>query len=99
MTLVILLNLVIATFSATYNKMNEQAVNRWCLMKARLVQTYLLIEERSPLAMLPAPLNLVPTMVHLGEPNSGVYENKNEILQRKKYRTLSLCGTVSDKLL
>eukprot|EP01041_Mallomonas_annulata_P003677 gene3677-7318_t len=61
MTMVIMLNLIIARFTATHDEINSISHNIWSLMKARNVQEFLLIKERSPLSMLPPPLNIITT--------------------------------------
>lgn len=61
MTMVVLLNLVIANFAATHDRISGEAVQRWSLFKANIVQKFLLIEEGNPMVMLPVPLNLFAT--------------------------------------
>lgn len=61
-TVILLLNIVTANFSATFDKINEKSFQTWSMMKARIVQQHLLTNEKSPLSMLPPPFNLIPIL-------------------------------------
>ena len=86
MTLVLLLNLLIARMSSTHQRINDAAMEEWSFFVAKTVQQQILLKERSPLCMLPSPLNLVTTAVApLHYP-----------LMRKG---ISLAGSVADRML
>eukprot|EP01041_Mallomonas_annulata_P000510 gene510-980_t len=97
--MVVLLNVVIASFSsgAHLEKSNEK--DNWVLMKARSAQKYLLILERNPLCMLPTPLNLICILfmpLHYGLIFLTKRDNDGG---RKVWRVISVCGTVSDRVM
>ena len=62
---VVLLNLVIARMSATHDKLDAVALEQWKFNRAKIVRSYLLLNERSPYSMLPPPFNLVSTVIAL----------------------------------
>jgi hypothetical protein len=58
----VLLNLVIARMSSTFEQVSERSHQELQYNKAVLVEQYSLIEERSPFCILPAPFNLLPVL-------------------------------------
>lgn len=62
---VVMLNLVIAQMSSTFETLSERADLEWGFRFKRLVKDYLLLTESNPLCMLSPPLNLIPMMFFL----------------------------------
>ena len=60
---VVLMNLVIARLNFTYSDVSDHADQEWQFRMAETVKSFLLFRETNPLRMLPAPLNLVPTLL------------------------------------
>ena len=90
---IILLNLVIARMSCAHEKMNEKSFELWCMVYAKTVQDFLLIKEkRTPLCMLPPPLNIISTAVF-------PWDHVNRWLTRDEEEIVSICGTVSDRVI
>ena len=61
---VVLLNLVIARMSAVHEKIDENSFQHWQFTRAVRTKKFLLLEEKHPFCMLPAPLNLIPSSVY-----------------------------------
>ena len=90
---IILLNLVIARMSCAHEKMNEKSFELWCMVYAKTVQDFLLIKEkRTPLCMLPPPLNIISTAVF-------PWDRVNRWLSSGEEEIVSICGTVSDRVI
>ena len=71
---IILLNLIIARMSSTFQKLNEKSFERWSMVMARNVQDCLLINEKiNPFCMLPAPLNIFSIFSILLHPFEFIY--------------------------
>lgn len=106
---IILMNLVIARFSATHEAINAHAIERWSVMHARNVRQHLLIRESTPLSMLPPPLNLIPILLtpfHYALLLLGKMEIQRQLSDdyanagdTPSTTVLSLCGTVSDMII
>jgi len=62
-SLVLLLNLLIAKFSNTYQKINESATAEWSYFIGKSLQQNIILKERSPLCMLPPPFNAITIIV------------------------------------
>lgn len=60
---VVLLNLVVARMAATHQKIDERSFQEWQFATGKIVKQFLLFEEKSPLCMLPPPLNLLPSLL------------------------------------
>jgi ankyrin repeat protein len=60
---VVLMNLVVARMAATHQNIDQRSFQEWQFATARTVKQFLLFEEKNPLCMLPAPLNLLPTIL------------------------------------
>ena len=87
---IILLNLIIAQMSSTFEKMNEKSFEQWSMVMAKNVQDWLMISEKSnPMCMVPPPLNAL-TMLFF--PLDWWERQRN----RAKEEIPSVCGTVSD---
>ena len=56
---VLLLNLLVACMSATYQRIADKSMQEWSFFIAKTVQQFIIIEERSPFNVLPAPLNII----------------------------------------
>ena len=54
-----LLSLLVARMSATHDTIDDNSTEVWQFQKARFTQSFLLIDEKNPLNMLPPPLNLL----------------------------------------
>ena len=62
-SLVLLLNLLIAKFSNTYQKINETATAEWSYFIGKSLQQNIILKDRSPLCMLPPPFNTITIIV------------------------------------
>jgi fumarate reductase subunit D len=89
LTSILLLNLLIARLSSTYNMISERSIEEFSYIKAKNVKKYLRHSEASPLCMLPPPLNAIPTVVWV----TGMHG-----FMMEKFR-VSICGAISDLLL
>lgn len=94
LAMIIILNLVIARMSSTIEKIEEISTELWAKIQAANAQEYVLIYERHPFCMLPAPFNLISIVV-----------DRIETLSRQKIAldsstncVVSYAGTVSDKI-
>ena len=58
-TVIVLINTVVAHVCAMYIHTSASAGQLWLLLKSRMIQQHMLVYEKSPMAMLPAPLNLI----------------------------------------
>jgi hypothetical protein len=63
---VVLMNLVVAKMAATHQHIDQRSFQEWQFATARTVKQFLLFEEKNPLCMLPAPLNLLPAILFPG---------------------------------
>ena len=57
--MIVLLNLVIARMSSTHQKIDLSSLEVWSKVQSMNVEEFVLIFERNPMCMLPAPLNLI----------------------------------------
>ncbi|CAE7561665.1 unnamed protein product, partial [Symbiodinium microadriaticum] len=48
----------------THDKIDEKAFLEWSLVMAKNAQDFMLLQEKSPLCMLPPPLNLIPSLLY-----------------------------------
>ncbi len=108
LTMIILFNLLIAKMSTTYEQKEKASLEDWEYEKAQIVNKFLLIGERSPFSMLPAPLNLITTFVHpfhwaiINRTLFGSIFGRSEDCTTKnddKARVISLAGTMADYIL
>ena len=63
-TLIVIFNLLIARMSDSFAKINEISFFQWAKVVAKNGRSFMLLQERSPLSMLPPPLNIVPALVY-----------------------------------
>ena len=109
--IIILFNLLIAKMSTTYEKKEKASLEDWEYERAQIVSQFLLIGERSPLCMLPAPFNLITTILYpfhwaiinkklfgsiLGR---GMVPTERRVRNNDKVRVISLAGTTADYFL
>jgi hypothetical protein len=88
---VVLVHLIIARMSSTYESLEEKSFQAWQLAKAMTVDQFLLVEERHPFCMLPAPFNLLPVIF---SPFHMMYLKLN--LNEEHHSITSISGTVAD---
>jgi hypothetical protein len=60
LTGIILINLLIARMTSSYERTMNHAFEQWSYVKAKTVYQYLLLKESNALCMLPPPLNILP---------------------------------------
>ncbi len=93
----VLSNLIIAYVCSIYNHTNELAAQMWLLVKAKQIQQFMLSHEKSPLTMLPAPLNMITAMFypihHIYTWRARLYINKGVT------HCVSCAGTAADWVL
>lgn len=80
------MNLLIARMANTHQRINDDAMQEWSFFVAQTVQDNILVKEKSPLNMLPSPLNLITTALvplHYPVMKQGI----------------SVAGSVADKIL
>ncbi|RYG68289.1 hypothetical protein EON64_05510 [archaeon] len=87
LTAVLLLNLLVARMTNAYQRVDDKAVQEWSFAKTQTVTQFLILKERHPFCMMPAPLNLLTTALY----PLHVYFMKTS--------NMSLAGTVSNVLL
>jgi hypothetical protein len=90
-TTVILLNLIIARMSNTHQEVSNRSFEKWNFFKATLLKKFILVKERHPFSMLPAPFNVIPIVlspVHFYWMYSQGKDNDEPFI--------SVCGTASD---
>lgn len=66
MTAILLINLLIARMSNSFQRISDQSQREWAYERAKLVQNLTLIREKPVWNILPAPLNLFPIICTLG---------------------------------
>jgi hypothetical protein len=93
-TTIIMLNLLIARMTSTYEDVSRQAFGRWSFIKAQTVHNLLLLKERKSTTMLPPPLNLATIFVY---PLHRLVRESALYYGEKKY--VSIGGTVSNVIL
>ena len=87
---IILLNLIIAQMSSTFEKMNEKSFEQWSMVMAKNVQDWLMISEKSnALCMVPPPLNAISVVVLPWD----AYARRRHAVSSE---LPSVCGTVCD---
>jgi hypothetical protein len=59
----VLVNLVIARMTSTHDNVDEHSFEEWNYAKALSTQQYIMVEEKHPMCMLPAPLNIITTLL------------------------------------
>ena len=62
-TMIVIFNLLIARMADTYAKIDEKAFFQWAKALAKNGRSFMLLQERSPLCMLPPPLNIIPSFL------------------------------------
>lgn len=62
LTSIILMNVLIARLTNTYESVSERAVSEWCYMKAQQVNKHLNFREKNPLKVVPPPFNIIPIL-------------------------------------
>jgi len=87
LTTILLINLLIAQMSSTYDRISNKSREEYAFVKANELADYLLLTERHPLCMLPAPLNAA----------TAVLAPLHHFLADRHH--ISLCGTVADYIL
>jgi uncharacterized protein len=96
-TVIVLFNIIVAYIASIYSHVNEQAEQNWLLIKAKHLQQFLLVHEKSPLCMLPAPLNTIPSILY---PMHQIYTWRARLYMDKGVETaVSMSGSVTDLLL
>ena len=87
---IILLNLIIAQMSSTFEKLNEKSFEQWSMVMAKNVQDWLMLSEKTnPLCMLPPPLNAISSLMWPWD----LWERQKK---RHDEEIPSICGSVSD---
>jgi hypothetical protein len=89
LTNVLLINLLIAQMTNTYERINNHSFAEWSLTKARNAKKLLRVHEKNPLCMLPSPLNFITFAIWITGLHNYFLEHMN----------ISLAGTVSDYFL
>jgi len=97
---VVLLNLVIARMSATHDRLDRKALEEWQFTRATIVSSFLLLDERNPLSMIPPPFNLLPALFSVIEYPRILYmrwcmtsECEHSV---SEYPVICITGTISD---
>ncbi len=98
---IVLLSLIVARMSATYEAVEKSAFQRWQFSKAKFVESFLLIHERNVFCLLPPPLNLIPLVASFSVVATksyvtgvGMYDEQYSVTT-----LLSVGGTVADKVM
>jgi hypothetical protein len=89
LTHVLLLNLLIAQMTNSFERITSQAFAELAQMKAHNVKKHVRVHEKNPLCMLPAPLNIIPALLWVTGLHGYMLEQYN----------ISLGGTVCDYVL
>ena len=90
---IILLNLIVARMSSTFQKMNEKSFEQWSMVMAKNVQDWLMISEKTnPLCMIPPPFNAISIAVLPWD----MWERQKN---RGSEEIPSICGSVSDTVI
>eukprot|EP01033_Poteriospumella_lacustris_P003232 gene3232-2379_t len=66
MTAILLINLLIAKMSTSFQRVSDKSQMEWAFERAKLVRSLTLIREKEVWNILPAPLNLIPIVVTCG---------------------------------
>ena len=59
----VLVNLVVARMTASHDTIDENSFEDWNFEKALTTEQFIMVEEKHPLNMLPAPLNLITALL------------------------------------
>ena len=62
--MIIIFNLLIARMADTYAKIDEKSFYQWAKQLAKNGRSFMLLQERSPLCMLPPPFNIFPSLLY-----------------------------------
>jgi len=94
-TVFVLGNAMVGHICANYPRHYSEACRLYVLIKARNLQQFCLSLEKSPLCMLPPPLNLVTSCTY---PYHAYYIWRAKLYSKRMF-CVSFGGTVSDRLL
>ena len=96
-TVVVLMNILVAYVVSIYPYVNDMASRAWLLVKAKQLQQYLLVHEKSPLCMLPAPLNLITSAFY---PLHYLHTWRSRLyIERSGPTCVSIAGSIADLFL
>ncbi len=96
-TVIVLINTVVAHVCAMYIHTSASAGQMWLLLKSRMIQQHMLVYEKSPMAMLPAPLNIITVAIL---PIHQIYLWRARLfMDRGVVSCVSVGGTVADWIL
>ena len=62
---IVLINLIIAQMTNSYQTVKDNSVREWGFSKARLVKQYVRREEKNLLSTVPAPFNILTVLLGL----------------------------------
>lgn len=91
---VLLLNLLIAQMTNSYQKVKDQSFREWAFCYATIVRQCVLRNDMNVTTMLPAPLNLIPIMLSI--PHYLIIYRTS--LDNESPKCISLAGTVVNYL-
>ena len=103
----VFLNLIIARLSTTYGNIDIQALQEWQFYKAETLHRLLLVKERHAFCMLPAPLNVISTLIFVFEEvwntiaskANGIWNRREDYSaqqQENNHKRLSWTSSISD---
>lgn len=93
MTAIMLINLLIAKMSTSFQRVSDKSQMEWAFERAKLVRSLTLIREKDVWNILPAPLNLVPILLTVGGlADWNVYQRRNFVTYQKQL--LSIPGNI-----
>jgi hypothetical protein len=96
-TVIILMNTLVAYIVSIYPFVNEAAGRQWLLIKSHHIQQHMLVHEKSPLCMLPAPLNAIPAALY---PFHQIITWRSRLYMKwGNASCVSIAGSVSDMFL
>jgi ankyrin repeat protein len=96
-TVIVLINTVVAHVAAMYSHTSQEAGQMWLFLKSRDIQQHMLVYEKSPMAMLPAPLNLITVAVL---PMHQIYIWRARLyMDRGVDKCISVAGSLADWVL
>lgn len=92
LSVIVLLNLVVAKMNSTHEVMSRSAFDTYFSMKARTVKTYNLIFERNFWCILPPPFNIFPVFIGLLVRLYSFFVEKNNVKDIIRYVGISPCN-------
>lgn len=93
LVMIVLINLIIARMSSTHDEISDKALEMWSKVQAKNAEEFVMNRDRHVMCMLPAPFNLIPMLVSIGE---LVLRTDKTVVPEGSIGIISYTGTACD---